>query len=302
MIRLGYACINTQLPSPNRTCRLRNASPERIIELARCNLEALYEILQWNLDHGVQVFRISSETIPFGSHEINRVDWPEILGPRLDRIGAFIRENGMRVSMHPGQYTVLNSPKQRVADNAAAELVYHDRLLEGFGLDARHKIVLHVGGVYGDREAAARRFTDAHARLPEPVKRRLIIENDEKNFTAEAVLAIAGEVSIPMVFDAFHHACLPSFEGRSPRWIIERAAATWSAEDGRPKIHYSDQWVGKHAGAHSESIDLKAFRRFYETIRDMDLDVMLEVKDKERSVLAVYDERPELAGEGSART
>jgi UV DNA damage endonuclease len=301
MIRLGYACINTRLPSPNRTCRLKNASPERIIELARYNLDALYEILQWNRDRGVQVFRISSETIPFGAHEINRMDWPEILGPLLNRIGAFIRENDMRVSMHPGQFTVLNSPKQRVVDNAVADLAYHDRLLEGFGLDARHKIVLHVGGVYGDREAAAHRFTDAHARLSGSVKRRLIIENDEKSFNAEAVLAIAGELSIPMVFDVFHHACLPSFGGRSPRWIIERAAATWSAEDGRPKIHYSDQWAGKQAGAHSESIDLKAFGRFYETIRDMDLDVMLEVKDKERSVLAVYDERPELAGEGAAR-
>ena len=122
---------------------------------------------------------------------------------------------------------------------------------------------------------------------------------------AQIAYAVGADISsygaTLLVFDVFHHACLSSFEGRSPRWIIERAAATWSAEDGRPKIHYSDQWAGKQAGAHSESIDLKAFGRFYETIRDMDMDLMLEVKDKERSVLAVYDERPELAGEGAAR-
>lgn len=301
MIRLGYACINTRLPSPNRTCRLQNAAPERILELARHNLDALETILRWNRDHKVQVFRISSETVPFGSHEVNDLPWDELLAPQLDRIGAFIRDHGMRVSMHPGQYTVLNSPKEKVAANAVAELIYHARLLDGFGLDARHKIVLHVGGVYGDRETAAQRFMEAHARLPAAVKRRLIVENDEKSFSAEAATAIAEALSIPFVFDAFHHECLPSFDGRSTRWIIERAAATWSPADGRPKIHYSDQWAGKHAGAHSESVDRAAFRRFYQAIRDMDLDVMLEVKDKERSVLAVYDDLPELIEHAAGR-
>ncbi len=296
MIRIGYACINTRLPSPNRTCRLKNASPERIIDLGRQNLGALLDILRWNRDHGIRVFRISSETVPFGSHEVNRGDWPETLRPELDRIGRFVRDNGMRVSMHPGQFTVLNSPRRTVVDNAVAELVYHARLLDELGVDPAHKIILHVGGVYGDRDAAVRRFETVHAGLPDAVKRRLVVENDEKSYTAEAAVSIAESLSIPMIFDAFHHACLPSFQGRSLRWIIGRAARTWTERDGRPKIHYSDQWPGKPAGAHSAGVDLDAFRTFYTGIRDLDLDIMLEVKDKERSVLAVFEAIPELAG------
>jgi UV DNA damage endonuclease len=300
MIRLGYACIHTRLPSPNRTCRLRNATPGRILELARHNLDALFEILKWNRDHGIRVFRISSDTIPFASHSVNRVEWEDILGEQLDRIGAFIRDHGMRVSMHPGQYTVLNSPRKPVVENAVAELVYHARLLDGLGVGSDHKIVLHVGGVYGDPDAAARRFMNAHSRLPETVRRRLVIENDEKNFNAEAVAAIAGALSIPMVFDVFHHACLPSFGGRPLEWIIQKSAAGWTETDGRPKIHYSDQGVGKPVGAHSEHVDLDAFLRFFGTVREMDLDIMLEVKDKERSLLAIYDALPGLRKGGKA--
>ena len=75
MIRIGYACINTKLDAPNRTCRLKNATPEKILELAAANVEALQPILDWNAAHGIELFRITSDLIPFGSHPINTVPW-----------------------------------------------------------------------------------------------------------------------------------------------------------------------------------------------------------------------------------
>ena len=104
MIRIGYACINTKLAAPNRACRLKNATPDRILELAAANVEALQPIFEWNLARGIELFRISSDVIPFGSHPVNTVPWWRILEPQFDRVGAFIAKNRLRVSMHPGQF------------------------------------------------------------------------------------------------------------------------------------------------------------------------------------------------------
>ena len=93
---------------------------------------------------------------------------------------------------------------------------------------------------------------------------------------------------MPVVFDVFHHVWNPSLEALPVRSIIGLAAKTWRKRDGRVKIHYSNQWPGGPAGAHSKSINVGKFLRFYDTIHDLDLDIMLEVKDKEQSVLKLF--------------
>ena len=67
-VRLGYACVNTQLPSSARTVRLANATPERLRELIAANLDALEAILRWNAEHDIAVFRLTSNLIPLASH------------------------------------------------------------------------------------------------------------------------------------------------------------------------------------------------------------------------------------------
>ena len=300
IIRIGYACINTQLPSASRTCRLKNATPDRILALSRQNLAALDRILRWTRVHGIRLFRMSSETIPFASHKINRLHWWNLLKPELRSVGRLIQACGIRVSMHPGQYTVLNSFREPVVENSKAELAYHARLLDAMGLNETHKIVLHIGGTYKDKRESADRFLRNFESLPEAVRRRLVIENDEKNYTAEDVLSISERLRIPMVFDIFHHGCNPSFAGLPLSGIIAKIADTWKKRDGTPKIHYSEQNQGKSAGAHSDSVDIRNFRAFYDSIKDMHLDVMLEVKDKEQSVLKVYRAIPCL-GSGPKR-
>ena len=294
MIRIGYACINTQLPSASRTCRLKNATSDRILTLSRQNLNALNRILQWNIAKGILLFRISSDTIPFGSHKINRLLWWDLLKPELRSVGRLIKASGVRVSMHPGQYTVLNSSQESVVENSKAELAYHARILDAMDLNKTHKIVLHIGGIYKDKRKSADRFIRNFKGLPKAVQGRLVIENDEKSYTAADVLSISKRLRIPMVFDVFHHVCNPSFNGISLSGIITEITDTWKKRDGTAKIHYSDQNHGKPAGAHSKSVDIQKFRVFYDSIRDMDLDVMLEVKDKEQSVLKVYRAIPSL--------
>jgi UV DNA damage endonuclease len=285
VIRIGYACINTKLPAPNRTCRLRNATPDKILELASVNLEALHPILEWNAVRNIKLFRITSDLIPFGSHPVNTVPWKRILAPQFARLGAFINAAKMRVSMHPGQFTVLNSTSPAVIKNSIRELEYHATVLEALGIDESHKIVIHLGGIYDNKAESLSRFIETCTSLDHRIKSRLVIENDERCYTIADALKASKATGLPVVFDVFHHAWNPAFEKQSLRSVIQLAAKTWRKRDGRVKIHYSNQWPGQPAGTHSKSISARKFVQFYETVCDLELDIMLEVKDKQESVV-----------------
>jgi UV DNA damage endonuclease len=90
---------------------------------------------------------------------------------------------------------------------------------------------------------------------------------------------------VPVVFDVFHYSWNPALGQRSLRSIIELAAKTWRQRDERIQIHYSNQWPGQVPGTHSKSISVQKFVEFYNAIHDLEVDIMLEVKDKQQSVL-----------------
>jgi UV DNA damage endonuclease len=283
-VRLGYACVNTLLPSPARTVRLANATAGRLLELAGANLDALEAILRWNAEHGIQVFRLTSNLIPLASHPVNTLAWWDELDDRFATLAGLVERSGARLSTHPGQYTVLSSQSEPVVAAAAAELDYHDRLLTALRLDASHKIVLHVGSGAADPAAAAQRFAAAFERLSPGAQARLVLEHDER-WPLDRVLDLAAGLGSPVVFDAFHHELAPSLDGMGVREAVLAAAATWRDEDGRQEVHFSTQEPGKRPGAHAETIDLDAFEAFADAVGDLPLDCVLEVKDKEQSVL-----------------
>ena len=283
-IRLGYACVNTQLPSPARTTRLKNVTPERLRELIAANLDALEAILRWNEENAVQVFRLTSNLIPFGSHAANGLAWWEEFELRLRELGELIRGTAARVSTHPGQYTVLSSGVPAVVAAALAELEYHGTLLDSLGLDGSHKIVLHVGSGVRDRAGAFDRFAAASGRLSPATRARLALENDER-WPLAAVLELAERLGLPVVFDAFHHVLAPSLPGLGVRDLVLRAGETWRDGDGRQEVHFSTQEPGKRPGAHAATVDPLALEAFVAEVGDLPLDCILEVKDKEQSVL-----------------
>jgi UV DNA damage endonuclease len=275
-LRLGYACLNTGLPSSGRTVRLANATPDRLRTLITDNLDALETILRWNEQHDIAVFRVTSNLIPFGSHPVNELAWWEEYAARFEQIAGLLRRSGARLSTHPGQYTVLSSNKAKVVEAAVAELEYQNRLLDSFSVDASHKIVLHVG--------SAERFETGFGRLSEGARSRLVLENDERT-PLDEVLPLAERIGVPVVLDIFHHGLAPSLDGLSTRELVLRTAETWKVVDARQKIHFSTQAPGKRPGAHAETIDLDAFAELVDEVGDLPLDCMLEVKDKEQSVL-----------------
>lgn len=283
---IGYACLTVGVKDTSiRTVIQRNATEEKLKEIITHNLLSLERMIDYNIENGIQLFRLSSGLIPFGSSPVNSLDWVSLYQEEFQRIGKKIRDNGMRVSFHPGQYTVLNSPNEEVVERAIADLDYHVDLLEALGTDSTHKLILHIGGVYGDKAAAVERFVLNYERLDERLKKRLVIENDDRLYTIGDVLQISARCSIPVVYDNLHHFIHPTDPEKEDAYWIKQAAVTWKEQDGCQKIHYSQQDPGKRPGAHTPTIYLEPFLEFYQQLPDPDIDIMLEVKDKNLSAV-----------------
>lgn len=285
-LAIGYACIAMGVPNTSlSSCILKNADEDNLRRIIKINLSALEAMVDYNIKNGIRLYRISSDIIPFSSHPINKLKWWQEFEERLNFIGRKIIDAGMRVSMHPGQYTIINSPRKDVVERSIEDLKYHALFLDALGVDAMNKIVLHIGGTYGDKKKAKEAFVTSYMRLTDNIKRRLIIENDEKNFNIEDVLEISNITEIPVVFDNLHHHINPPDTKQTDAQWIEICAKTWREIDGNQKIHYSQQKTRALRGAHSDSIAIGEFINFYESLRDKDIDIMLEVKDKNLSAV-----------------
>lgn len=289
-MKIGYACICDEAENMKfKTCRMRNATNEKLIVLIAHNLRALDAIVEYNYAHGILLYRISSDLIPFGSSSINKLAWQSLFHEQFQALGIKIKNYGMRVSMHPGQYTILNSPRGEVVERAIEDLHYHSLLLNLMELDTTHKIILHIGGVYGDKKSAIDRFIKEYKQLDSRIKKRLVIENDDRNYHVEDVLQISKLLHIPVVFDNLHHSIhFPSRHLDDGGWLA-LCKDTWEKSDGNQKMHYSEQHRELRLGAHAEHIDIKEFAKYCKHINRKDLDIMLEVKDKHHSALACIE-------------
>lgn len=283
---IGYACLTIGVPNTDqKTCRQNHASEEKLTQLIAYNLNSLENIIDYNIENNILLFRISSDIIPFGSSPINTLAWWDLFEPWFYRIGEKIRSSGMRVSMHPGQYTVLNSPNEEVVNRAIADLNYHTCVLDSLGVGPACKIVLHIGGIYNEKEQAIHRFITTYHRLDDAVKRRLVLENDDKSYTIKDVLAIGRALNAPVIFDNLHHAIHHSGEQKDDLYWINQCKSTWKEIDGNQKVHYSQQDTAKQAGSHAQSIRINEFMEYYNSVQREDLDIMLEVKDKNLSAV-----------------
>ena len=292
---IGYACLTRGIADLSyKTCRKQNATKENLLSLIEHNLTTLEAMIDYNNQNDIRLFRMSSDIIPFGSDfSVNDTDWSQIFKEQFERIGEKVKGYGIRVSMHPGQYTVLNSKNEDVVNRAIDDLTYHTLFIDSLNVDASHKIILHIGGVYGDKKQAIERFINVYKKLDQRIKNRLIIENDDRLYTIEDVLSISQQTGAPVVYDNLHHFINPGETlGNDKHWI-EKAQETWSLDDGRAKVHYSQQQLNAREGAHSQTVRIKEFMDYYESVKNLDIDIMLEVKDKNLSavkcVLATRD-------------
>lgn len=285
-MNIGYACLTIGVPYTNyKSCMLKNANEENLLQLISYNLNSLENVIDYNIKNNIKLFRISSDIIPFGSNPINNIKWWQVFSYKLSNIGEKIKNSGMRVSMHPGQYTVLNSPKEEVVKKAIEDLNYHAKFLKSLNIGIDGKIVLHIGGVYNDKSEATKRFIKNYNSLDDLVKQRLVIENDDKSSNIKDVLEIAKIINIPVVFDNLHNQVNPYNKNESDYCWINKCKKTWEKQDGYQKIHYSQQDPFKKPGSHSQTIYINEFVDFFKNLQRNDIDIMLEVKDKNLSAI-----------------
>ena len=284
-MKIGYPCINQMLGcTSNRTFRLRNYSEGRLRTAVQENLSCLERILEFNRSNGIYFFRIGSSIVPFASHPVCRFNWQGHFKKTFEVLGRFIKKNHMRISMHPDQFTLLNSPHETVTAASVRELRYHATVLETMGLGRSAKIQVHVGGVYGDKEKSTDRFITRYKQLPMLIKKHLVIENDDRLYTVNDCMRISKATGVPVLCDVFHHQL--HNVGQSVDEALALCAQTWKKADGVLMVDYSSQKNGARRGAHTESINRSDFKRFISALRVFDCDIMLEIKDKERSAIA----------------
>lgn len=285
-IRVGYASSIVGLPySGFKSLRLKNLEEEAFYEIVEKNLDSLERIIDYNISRSIDVFRISSDLIPLASHRDCNFNWQDSFKDRWETIGTKLARNKIRISMHPGQYTVLNSKDPDVVRSAIRDLSYHRQVLDLLGTDSSSKIVIHIGGVYGNKSEAIERFKKNYRNLDPAIKSRLVIENDDKSYGFMEAWKLAMEEGIPLIYDNLHDA-INKDNKNSPRENIILASKTFKDRDGRQKIHYSQNGLGR-LGSHSQTINLEKFSDFYSNIKDLNLDIMLEVKDKNLSAVKV---------------
>ncbi len=283
-MKVGYPCISRSIGcTANSNFKLASYSEERLIKTAKNNLECLAKILRYNVENDLLFFRISSDLVPFASHPVCKFDWMNHYKLQFKEIGEYIKKKDIRISMHPGQFVLINSIKEKVVQRSIKELDYHCKILDAMGLDITSKIQIHVGGVYGDKPKAIERFAERYESLSESIKKRLVIENDDRLFSLKDCLYINQLTGIPFVFDSFHHECLNS--GESVRDAIMKAQTAWKDKDGSLMVDYSSQKEGERRGKHATTIDLSLFKKFIDETKGLEFDIMLEIKDKEKSAL-----------------
>lgn len=283
-MKIGYPCINNGMVcTPATTFRLASYSEERLITTTANNFACLKKILEYNVAHNLLFLRMSSGMVPFASHPVNTYNWQTHFQGTLRALGRYIKAHNMRISMHPDQFVVINSPNTTTLNNSFAELEYQCAIMDIMELDETAKLQIHGGGVYGDKPTAIKRFVENYFMLPENVRKRLVIENDDRSYSLRDSLEIHEQTSIPVLFDNFHHECLNN--GESMTEALHLAAGTWQAKDGVMMMDYSSQAPGERKGKHTASIVEDLFRNFINQLEGLDVDIMLEIKDKELSAL-----------------
>ena len=307
-VRLGYVAISKTLGkkvTSSSTVTFSNYSKialpdkklEKLKSVAASNLKDLETIIKYNIENNIHFYRITSALIPLVTHpEVGYWGHREFLRKDFEYVGKLINDSKMRVDTHPDEFNVINSINPKVVENTKINLVRQAEWFEDFKYDLG-KMVIHVGGATNGKEAGLERFITNFDNFPTEVKSKIIIENDDKTYTAQETLNLCNELSLPMVLDIHHHNC--NNNGENIYELIPKIFLTWENQQLPPKLHFSSPRDGEKDRKHSDFINANDFITFLENIKllNTDIDIMLECKEKDLALFKLADDIKELKPE-----
>ena len=302
-MKLGYACINMQLSYPTKYGKPKGTTPittgrsmikrtfeskgvDYASEITLANAKDLHNIMTWNVLNGYNFYRMTSGLAPWKTeYEWNDLKDIKEIKQWLHSAGTMANTHGVRVTSHPGPFNVLVSPNENVVQNTFQDLTMHGEVFDMMGLSRTHynKINIHCNGVYGDKQSAMDRFCKNFELLPESVKTRLTVENDDKAsmYSVKDLMYIHERIGIPIVFDYHHHKfCTGDL---TEQQALELAMSTWP-DDITPVVHYSESRSKEQL---DESIRPQAHSDLIKELPNTygnDVDVMVEAKHKELAI------------------
>ena len=304
-MNIGYACINMQLSYPQkyggqekgvlpittgRSMIRRTFDSKGIVyasEKTLSNCSDLEKIVKWNINNGYKFFRVTSNLAPWKS-EYRWDEMPDIeqIRKHLWSAGTMANTHNLRLTSHPGPFNVLTSPHPHVVENCVKDLTDHGDVFDMMNLSRTpyNKINIHIGGAYGDKESAMKRFCENFELLPDSVKSRLTVENDDRASmysVKDLYYGVYKRIGIPIVFDYHHHKFCSG--DMSEQEALEMAISTWPS-DITPVVHYSES---RRKEQLDETIRVQAHSDYiYDEINTYghNIDIMVEAKRKELAV------------------
>ncbi|MFZ7121017.1 MAG: UV DNA damage repair endonuclease UvsE [Eubacteriaceae bacterium] len=299
IIRLGYVAIALNLDKVTSSSNMTYTRYKKILDvkksenilksITRSNIEDLNKIIDYNIDNNIHFYRLTSRLIPLATHpEVQDWDYKKYFIKELQLLGKKINEHKIRVDCHPDQFNVINTLSDKVFINTITNL---NHLLEVMMLmdNPYPKMVLHVGGAKGGKEEAIKRFIVNYNKLPQRIKKNIILENDDKVFNHIDVLRICQKISMPMVLDYHHYIC------NNDKNLVDELGeilSTWELEELPPKIHISSPRNLVKDSRHSDFIKAKNFIELVEMLKifDKDVDIMIEAKMKDRALFKLVED------------
>ena len=297
LYRLGFP-VNV-LGEPLRSHDSRRWQNQPHLSVSLAYLRDIFGYLQ---RQNIHFYRLSGQLAPYLTHPTmphfhRQIDecWNE-----LAAIGDMARQQRLRLTMHPGHFIQLSSADATRVERSSQELTVCTALLDAMGLRAEAVVVIHIGGIYGDKQASLERFVRNYLTLSPTVRQRVALENDDRSFDLQDLLWVHKRTGVRIVLDVLHQRCLNA-GGYSLTEALALALTTWPG-DQQPKIHFSSprtelRYLYQNRerrlamplpNQHSDFIDPFSFIEFLRSAQAANLrpfDMMLEAKAKDLALL-----------------
>ena len=218
----------------------RDVADQKLWDLMVQNIESTRLLVErvGELDENLRMVRLSSDILPVYTEPVWSRFWrlPDIRAyceKGFGAVGALARERGVRLSFHPGQFTVLASADPNIVNRSIEEFEYHADMAEwmGYGKTFQDlKINVHISG-----RAGPEGIRSAYKRLSTVARNCITIENEENSWGLDDCLTISDVV--PIVMDIHHHWIREGVYIAPQDDRVQRVIDSWRGV--RPTMHYS---------------------------------------------------------------